>query len=568
MVNPFEELAKEQYKENPQGKKNPYSSPFEQMSHNEKFQEDLLNTSLRYASQIPQGLAATTTPGLVAGLWEMLASGEIHDPEEIEHIKKISEREGIPFDEAAYLEAGKKALGGIPTVSNIASKIEEKTGIPLEPKTRGQKGLRFATEATRLAPENSTLRPLNTALPKPVVGAGVEATKELLTEAGLPEPISELASFGIIKQLPEGVAKINLGTEKKPSGLTERQFEKLTEPREVSAKKLNKINEKLKTDFKDISDKIIQESPIGETANNLRNDPKFKQESRELLNQAQEIANLSPGSLDSKFLKNEISNTAAKKIKGVSLGEYDKNYIKFMNESMRDIVPKRVTMGELVEQYRKNNESLGEYFEPGSSKALNRAKRDALLDYNRSIANVLEYQEPELSKVFTEGNQRWTKIMDAEVIDEFIDGVFKDGLNHKKLHDFFDKSGYDRIFKRSLGEKGFKEFEQLVSDMITTEVPYKMLKVAKEKGYDNLFNTMFGYMIHPKIGIAKAGFDSLKYTYKGLLNSILDKPQVGLKFNKAVKELKAGNFAAAEKDFKVVESEILLSEKEGAKDKN
>ena len=95
-----------------------------------------------------------------------------------------------------------------------------------------------------------------------------------------------------------------------------------------------------------------------------------------------------------------------------------------MNEAAENVIPENITYGELVEQYRDNNRSLGEYFEPGASKALNRAKKDVLLDQNRAIASVLEKTNPELSKVFKEGNERWSKIMDVEAIDSFVSDMF------------------------------------------------------------------------------------------------------------------------------------------------
>lgn len=558
MTSPFQKLAQEEYSQNPElGGKNPYRSPFEEIANYEENQESFWKSSARTALQIPQGLAEGTKGGIAAGVWQLLAQGEILDPEELDRIKEISEREGVPFDEDAYMEAAEKALGTIPTVSNIASKIEEKTGLPLEPKTRVQKGLRFASTASKLAPKDYTFRGMNTSLPRPVLGAGVEGANEVLQEMGVPEPFAQIASFGVIKPTSQGAGRLSF-TKEKPSGLPEMQFENIKESKAIPEKKLQQINEKLETDFKTISDNIIKDSPIGETAENLKNDPTFKQQSRDLLNQAQQIADSSPGNVSTKSIKKELADISSKNVKGFSLNEYDKSYLKFMKESIKDIIPENVTHGELVEQYRKNNASLSEYFEPGSSKALNRAKRDAILDQNRAIANVLEKSNPELYSVFKEGNARWTKIMDTEAVDSFVNELFSDKVNYKKMHDFFDKSGYDRIFKRALGEEGYKSFDQLLKDMLTSETPYKMLKVAKSQGFNDLFKTGLGYIIHPNLGYAKAGLDALKYSYRGLVNAMLDEPKVAINFKKAISDLKKGDFKAAENDFKALQVEIKV----------
>lgn len=578
MSSPFQLLAEEEYSQNPNtGSKSPYSSPFAELANSEEYQESFGKNAFRTALQIPQGALEGTKGGIGAGLWHLLGQGEVNDPEELERIKAISEREGIPFDEEAYLEAGQRALGTIPTVSNIASKIEEKTGLPLEPKTRLQKGLRFGTMAakaipksgSKYAPTGTTFRGMKTDLPRPVLGAGVEATKEVLQEIGVPEPFAELASFGVLKAAPTGAGKISF-TKEKPSGMPERGFEKLKEPTDVPAKKIQQINDKLEKDFKTVSNEIIKDSPIGETAENLKNDPRFKRESKELLDQAQILANDTPGTLPSMDYKQALLQQSQKQIKGFALNEYKKNYLKFMKEAVENVLPENVTYGELVEQYRENNRSLGEYFEPGASKALNRAKKDVLLDQNRAIASVLEKNNPELSKVFKEGNERWSKIMDVEAIDNFVSDMFPEDkkIDFKHMKQIFDDPNYQRILKRSLGEEGAKSFELAIEDILTAERPYKMMREAQSKGFGDLVLSAKAYLVSPKLGYAKAAIDAARFSYRALFNATLDKPQLGLKFTKAVKELNAGDFKAAEQNFKAVEAEVLSKEEAAPKAKS
>ncbi len=518
-------------------------------------EESFGKNALRTALQIPQGITEGTTGGIVAGIWHLLAQGEVLDPEEIDRIKDISEREGIPFDEEAYMEAAHKALGTVPTVSNIASKIEEKTGLPLEPKTKTQKALRLGSTSAKFQPGSISQKATAGAV-APTVSQGSQAL-------GVPEPFSELA--GLAAGAGAGsitpAVDVTLG-KTKPSGMKARQFEKVAEPREVPKSKLNQINKKLESDFREISDKIIKDSPVGETFENLKNDPTFKQESRELLNQAQVVADSMPEPLFTSAIKKEYADISSKKVKGISLSEYDKSYMSFMKEAIKDIVPEKTTFGELVEQYRKNNSSLSEYFEPGSSKALNRAKRDALLDQNRAIANIVEKSSPELSEIFKSGNSRWTKIMDAEAVDAFVDKIFQKNVDFKKIHDFFDKEGYGFKFKRALGEKGYKDFQVLMKDMLTSEAPYKMLKVAQTKGFGELAETAGAFILHPTLGKAKLGFEATKKGYKALVNAMLDKPQLAITWKRAVDELKAGDFKAAAKDFKVLEAEVEVLPKE------
>lgn len=548
------------------------------------FDEGFWSNAFRTMVQIPLGIAEGTTYGIGAGLMQMLALGESDlGVEEWHKLRELAEQEGIPFDEEAYENARSEMLGMIPTVSNLAEKTEELTGLPLTPKNRLQKGLRFTSTAGKLIPGKGTAAtgeqftrnvPTRTAL-----GGAVEATREGMIEQGLPEQIADAAAFGWLG--PVGVSQatknINLPTiskKTKPSSIPERRFENVTSPQEVPKKKIEKINQKLKDDFEKVSDKIIAESPIGETAENLRSDPAFKQQSRELLEEAQNIADGITKPVKSTEVKKSLIDTASKTRKGFSANEYDKSYIKFIKESLEEIPEGNITAGQLVEQYRKNNQALGEYFEPGSSKALNRAKRDALLDQNRSIALVMEksFPESELSQVFKEGNARWTKIMDVEAVDKFVEDVFKNGINFRKMNDFFDKQNYGFIFKRALGEKGYQEFTQLIKDMLTSETPYKMLKVAKDKGWIDLYKIAGSYILHPKLGFAKLGWDAIKTGYRSLINTMLDKPKISFKFGEAVKDLKAGKFQQAENAFnklneeiKVVKPDEIIAEKTNVK---
>jgi hypothetical protein len=524
----------------------------------EKIDEESLASSLfRTSAQVPIGLAEASPPGLIAGGLQLLGMGEVYDPEEIEHIKAISEREGIPFDEEAYLESAQNALQYFPTVSNIARIIEEQTGIPLEAKEWYQKALRLGSIGAKLQPGNM--------VQKGTAGAIGAGTSEALKQLGVPEPFADLLglSLGAGAGVATKGAEVSL-TKTKPSGLTERGFENLKAPREVTESKMEKINTKLKDDFQKITDEIVKGSPISETMEELRTDPSFKQQSRELFREAEDLSLDLPGRHSSDKIKEALLKRAVEtKGHGYKLGEYRQNYAKFIKDEVSGIRKGEVDAFDLVRQYRENNQDLGEYFKPGESKAFNRAKRDALLDHNRAIVDVMEdlYPETEFVKVFKEGNERWAKIKDAEAIGDFVDNLFEGKVNYKKAHDFFEKEGLSRPFKQALGEKGFKDFEQLMKDLTESEAPYKMLKVAKSKGWEDLYKTGLGYILHPKIGMTKATFDLAKGTYKRLMNFMLDKPKISFILKQGVDNLKRGKFAESEQAFKDLETQISSKER-------
>ena len=547
-----------------QGRAAPTIDPFKERAIQREQEEPWWKSTLRYAAQVPLGIAATTGPGLAAGLWDIMATGDVLDPEEIDRIKEISEREGIPFDEEKYREAADKALSAIPTVSNLSQKAEEATGAPITPKTRGQKALRFVTEATRLAPENSTIKGMKTALPKPVLGAAVEGTKEVLVEAGVPEPVAELASFGVLKKLPEGSPSISVGKKTKPSGLTERRYEKLDKPVEVSGNKIKGINEAVEKEFKQLSDKIIEKSPIKETYTAMKEDSTFKKESSKAFEKVHELANNIPDKFSTKDIKKTLVDKYLKpKGTGLTPSEYELSHKKFIGQALKQTKNQKVTASDLIDQYRKNNKAFGELREPGQSSAYNRGKKQALLDYNKVIAETIQEKFPnsEFSTLFKESNEKWQKIMDVEAIDGFMSDLFDGKIQYKKGAKLLEKEGMQFPFKRALGNEGYKDFEQLLSDLMETESANRMMKVAKNKGFGEFAKTGLAYIVHPNIAYTKAGIGMAKGAYKKLWESLLDKPQLAVKWDKGVQSFKKGDFAAAEKQFEALDKEIKNPQK-------
>jgi hypothetical protein len=576
MTSPFQQIEEHDYIENPNsGQKNPFKSPFEQiesdsnaLQQTEEEQEEFWKSSLRSVLQIPQGIAEVSYAGMGTAFWQFIAGGELGH-EELDHLKQIYEREGKEFPEEEFEQAKEDVMAMIPTVRNLARMAEERTGIPLEPKTRFQKGVRFLTEATKLSPSGATLRPLNVGLPKPVLGAGLEATREVLKEAGVPEPFDELLSFAMLKHPSEGAPKLTIGKKTKPSGLTERKYENLKEPTEVSPEKIEQINTKVENEFRDIASDIIEKSPVSETYSALKNDIEFKSQARESFKDVQSLADELPTQLDTKDLKkNIVDRVAQKKGTGFLPSEYDKIHKKYIKQFITETPSQKITTGDLVTQYRKNNEALGQAFEPGQSFAYNRGKREALLDYNRSIADIIkkEFPDSEFANLFESTNKTWASIMDAEAIDKFMDGLFSGKIKFEKGKDFFDKQGMTVPFKRALGKEGFNDFQTLVKDLMSIEQANKFMRKAKVNGFNELAKSGMAYLVHPHLGAIKFAHSAGKYGYRKLWEMMLDKPQFAVTWHKGIENLKKGNFAKAEETFETLKkAEKAYEPKESVK---
>jgi len=64
------------------------------------------------------------------------------------------------------------------------------------------------------------------------------------------------------------------------------------------------------------------------------------------------------------------------------------------------------------------------------------------------------------------------------------------------------------------------------------------------------------YLIDTKLGYAKTGYKAVKGVHKGIMNAILDKPQLTITWKNGLKNLKKGNFEAASKDFKSLNEQV------------
>lgn len=555
-------------------------SPFQQRAQAvQQNDESWWKSAARKALQIPQGVAEVTGPGLWAGLWHMLALGETElGVDELQRLKDIGEREGKPFDEQAYEEARQNALSYIPTVSNIASGIEEHTGIPLEPKTRTERGIRFASSAGKIIPKPNPSAPLgygfrgtNTALPRPILGAGVEAAKEIGVELGIPEPIADIASFGVVKSIPPGGNRLSIGRQTKPSGMTKRRYEELNEPFEVSKRTKDKINDKVENEFRQLTNEIIAESPIKETHQSLANDVTFKKNARERFKEVEALAETLPKEFDTSQIKNDLQGFIAnKKNRGLTPSEFDKSHSKFINEYIRDTPQGKFTTKDIVAQYRKNNQQLSEAFEPGQSFAYNRAKREALLDYNRTLANMIEREFPgsEFSNLFKETNAKWAEISNSEAITKFLDNIFKEKINYTKARQLFDKEGMTVPFKKALGAEGFAKFERLLDDLLSTEKGMKYIKVAEQQGFHELAKMAGSYLLHPTLNKFHLGYKALKGGYNKIFEMLLDKPSIAIHWERGINAMKKGNFKAAEQEFRKVKTvEAVFDGQEAARTK-
>lgn len=505
-------------------------------------EESGLQSTLRTIYAPISGFLNATTSGIAANFWQLLAMGEAYDPEEIDRLEEISRREGIPFDREKYMEAAKTALAYIPTFGNLERVAEEQTGAPFQAKTPLQKALKLGTLAGTLQPGNITQ--------KTIAGATAPTVSKGLEVAGVPEEIAELGGLGISQGAgaltSKGVPAIT--SQKKTSGLPTRRFEALKKETRVSPERHKIISEKLEKDFRQISDKIIEKSPLSDTISNLKNSSEYKATVADSFKDVEKLA----GDIPDKFSTKEIVRYLLRKANsrkkgGFVAGEYEDAYNDFANSYIKNMREKEISNKDLIRQYRKNNEELGKIYESSKSTAYNDAKKDALLDFNSSIADTIQKKYPDTaySNLFKESNANWAKIMDAEQINQFIDDLFTGKIQYKKGEKFFESKKIARPFKRALGDEGFENFKGLMNDLMSTKEAMSLLKVAEHRGYADFAKNALAYLVSPEIGHLK----TFHTVGKELMKATLDKPKLTVIWKNGIEAAKKGKFEEAQKAF-------------------
>lgn len=522
----------------------------------EEPQEDSwLKSGIRSALQIPLGAAQKFTYPLnllqLFGQGEALAGLEELSDERIEELKALfpsapwENFKGI--DREKYLEGVQAASNAFPTQQNLERLIEDKTGIPLTPKNKLQNLARLGGTAGAFKQGNIGQ--------KAIAGAIAPATAAGLESVGVPEPLAELAGLGVSSA---NIPTPSISRVTKPSGLTTRRFEGITKPTKVSEGRFNKINEKVESDFKKISDDLFEGS--NPTYSAMKKDPTFKRNVEGLFEKVTENAESIEGTINPLPLRNGLRDRVTKNNKGgLTPDEYEKAYRKEMKVVLKDLPRDEMSAAELVQQYRKNNKSLSGYFEAGKSNNANRAKRDVLLDYNREIAEVIQkkYPDTEFSKLFEQTNKQWSQIKDVESIDKFMEDLFTGKVNYNKGRAFFDKEKVSKPFERLLGEENFNKFETLMDDLMSTEKAMSLVKSAQSQGYKDIGKMAVGYLIHPSLAKGKFIVDVSKTAWK----SLLDKPKLMVTWKKGIDNMKNGNFSEAEKAFIALDKELDVESK-------
>lgn len=514
-------------------------------------EESFWKATLRNAYQPVSGILSASTYPLnllhTMGVGESLA--EFDELEErLPELKKKFPNADWPekLDKEKYYQALQVAANYFPTQQNIERIIEEQTNAPLTAENKIQNRLRLAGSAAAFRPGNLFSK-ATSAITAPIIAEG-------LVKMGVPEPIAEGGSLS----LSQGVPSFKAFSTPKPSGLAARQFESIKKSTHVSPHRYAKINEAVENDFKKIANDLVQKS--SRSARTMQKDPEFKNKIKDLFRDVESLSKEIQGTVPAQNLRDAfLKKVNGREKVGITPDAFERIYLQETKNLHKEIpLSGNLTAEQLVQQYRKNNRSLTELFEPSRSKALNRAKVEAIFDYNRAIEDIIhtKYPQSNFSDLFKFSNKRWSEIKDLESIEGFFKDLFNGKIKYSKGKDFFNKNRIAEPFKKTLGPENYKRFETLMGDLMSTEKAMSLIHKAEMAGFKEIGGLTLKYILHPSLAKASA---AVKYS-KTMFHVLLDKPQLSVTWESAVKNFKKGNFAKAQEQFRILDQSLKNSE--------
>jgi hypothetical protein len=432
----------------------------------------------------------------------------------------------------------------LPRYSRLPSQREAETfiemlGGPREAKTEAGRiagrGAEFVGGALPLGAGSKLLQLLA------AVGMGGQLTREL----GGPEALATGIELLPLAQAGVNIAQAARGPKvplTKPSGMPVRKFEKLKKQTPVFEGTVTKAKEAIEGDFRKLTEDLLRKTNKSYVA--LSENPEFKQQIGELFGKVKQAAGEFPEAITPRGMAESLTKeieTIGKR--GISLSDSEKVQRSLLKKFRKDIVNKRVTAEQLVDQYRKNNEQLSKLYPYGERALENIGKRNALETYNRAIAEAIEdhFPKSEFSDLFKFTNKRWSEIKKIETIDKYLDALFgKKNINFKQAEKVFTDPKRAERLKNAIGPEVFDDFKQINKDLLSQENALKLLN-AKGIDVNKIGKYALSYMVKPKFAATQAAIDLGSKIYRHALY----RPEYMREWRKALSRLRKGDVQQA-----------------------
>lgn len=463
-------------------------------------------------------------------------------------------------------------VGGYPTTQTI-NELGKEIGINLEPQTPAG---RVTERVIDPVVSSLALGTPTAAAPAIALGGG---TGQVLREVGAPEWAATGADV-LIGLNPYQIAKDVISRRSSSAGMPLRRFRNTKQSRAVSANTKDIITQNVEMDFKETANQILSKS---RNYQELKNNPAFQEELDQAFAKLETLVAEIPETVSTKDIQTQFNKSISEgNYKGYADSEFEralKSNVNRVNKAfqVREIKPKvqlldaqgnpiksapktvgrDLSVDTVVEQYRKNNRQLKQYFEPGKSGAFNLAKKTVLLEENKAITAALKKKFPksEFVEVFEQTNRDYERLMQFEYVDDKLGGLFGENkINFTDAKKLLSNTPFQRNLKGLVGEGVQQQFNGLLRDFISIQDPYKLLRVAQNSGLaTELVKYAAPYLFGKEVGITATALKVGGIGVKTLREKMLQNPEIIFNWREGLKNFKAGQYPAAIRSFQEVE---------------
>lgn len=483
--------------------------------------ESLLKSSLRTAYQPISGYLKRYS--YIADLLQASGVGEALDPEFIEHLRNIHEREGIPFDESKYRQKVAEAAEAFPTQSNIEKALEERTGLPLQAKTDVQKALSLGGTASGFQP--------GSLLQKGIAGVAAPVISETAQVVGIPKSLSEI--LGLAGAGGAATGKLVEKTLSPEQQMLRQIAEKHQLPTyagmETESPKISPIvskgrQEKLTGELAEKSEKAIDEVitkqlPLNE-AEKLGINPQtvyeraYKRMDETAKSIDKEIAEGKKKPINIQPVLNWIKKEVDKiKKSAPSLSTPDKVRIKILKDEYKSLskkpapalpesiklidihgkplsspikkrLPKEINASQTIDQTRNYNENVREIYKKPEFTGAQQEVRETYAQLNDQFQNAIrESGENDLARQLQFGNQVFSESSKINQVQNILAPALEHGYNINKMSSILRSKNNRKFLERSLGKNAVKDLIDIVHYGKKAEnLVFKRLKNPKTIG--------------------------------------------------------------------------------------
>lgn len=557
--------------------------------------------ALRFALQVPLGIAEFTHIGALGQLLEMGGKGEaIAGLQELEeNLPRLKELyPQLPW-ENVDIEKGKQAIETAEkffpfSVGGQGRILEEATGIPTgEPHTEAQRKLRLIAGGAKAAPGGI--------VQKTIRGASIPAVSSLLQKTGLSEPVSEFtafllsqARFGKGERPPKAEAipperKVEIPGGKPPpeppgggpgepparppkaeaipptGGFVE-EVERfpsgLTKPKAVGAKKAEmgiitparqeKALEGLNKEAGKIAaDKFLETFPTAKKVmEGYDMEGAFKKGFGELEAQAQKANPQIDISPFTKFLREEQA-----KYRGIpTLDKEAKKIMKWIEDFRSQPVSE---LKNLMKVYRSVNRELKGIYDRAKLSGVPDHYVNFLTRANKEIANAISETLPKDSlwmKRFDSLNKEFKNFRDAEKVSAALRPLLRGEPTAANLRKIANDPKLQRLLELKMGKQAAAEITQIAKDLETAQKAIQRMSAKTIRELDDIYPIplLLAGMKLPGIGyVTKKVADVLRRVYgTNLLN-----PTTRRVYREAVEAAGKADYPAYKKATKALKKE-------------